>query len=56
MALKQWIRRRKVSKLPVEPNDPTLRCPAEVDEEGDEGDSIEGLNDKGLMASAEACC
>jgi hypothetical protein len=49
--LRQWIRRRKVSKLPEDPNDPMLQCPAE-----DEGDGIEGLNDKGLMASAEACC
>jgi hypothetical protein len=50
--LKQWIRRRKVSKLSVDPNDSRLRCPAEDD---DEGDGVEGLNDEGLMASAEAC-
>jgi hypothetical protein len=36
----------------VDPNDPTLRCPAEEDD--GEGDGVEGLNDEGLMASAEA--
>ena len=52
--LKQWIRRRKVSKLSVDPNDPTLRCPAE-DDDDDEGDGVEELNDEGQLASAEAC-
>jgi hypothetical protein len=56
LALKQWIRRRKVSKLPVDPNDPTLRCPAKDDEDDGEGDGAEGLIDEGLVASAEACC
>ena len=41
--LKQWIRQRKLSRLTVDPNDRTMRCPiAEPETEG-------------LMASAEAC-
>jgi hypothetical protein len=49
--LKQWIRGCKVTKLSVDPNGPAFRCPAE----DDEGNGVEGLNDEGLMASAEAC-
>ena len=41
--LKQWIRRRKQSRLCVDPNDPTMRCPV-----------AEPLTE-GLMASAEDC-
>ena len=37
----------------MDPNDPTLRCPTEDDD--DEGDGVEELNDEGLLASAEAC-
>ena len=41
--MKQWIRRRKVSHMSVNPNDPSMRCPiAEPETEG-------------LMASAEEC-
>jgi hypothetical protein len=43
--LKQWIRRRKVSKLPVDPADSKLRCSTE-NEEDDEGGGAEGLNDE----------
>ena len=41
--LKQWIRRRKLSRLSVDPNDPTMRCPIATPET------------EGLMASAEEC-
>ena len=42
--LKQWLRRRKLSRLSVDPNDDTMRCPiAEPETEG-------------MMATAEACC
>ena len=41
--LKQWIRQKKMSRLSVDPNDATMRCPtAEPETEG-------------LMASAEEC-
>ena len=41
--MKQWIRQKKLSRLSVDSNDPTMRCPtAEPETEG-------------LMASAEEC-
>ena len=36
--LKQWIRQRKISKLSVDPNDPTLRCPPEDEDEEHDAD------------------
>ena len=41
--IKQWIRRRKVSRLSVDPNVPRMRSPTATRET------------EGLMASAEEC-
>jgi hypothetical protein len=54
--LKQWARRRNISKLPLDPNDDTPRCPPDDEEvEEDEGNGDEVLSHERLMASAEEC-
>jgi hypothetical protein len=46
--LKHWVRRRKIFKLPMHPNDSTLRCPPEDEKENeDEDDGGEGLKGEG---------
>ena len=41
--LKQWLRQHKLSRLSVDPNDKTMRCP------------IVEPETEGLMESVEAC-
>jgi hypothetical protein len=55
---KQWVRRRRISRLPVDPSEDTPRCPPENEEQkednDDDDDGDEGLSGKGPMRSAEA--